>query len=129
MYFLYWKEILIFKKLQQLWFIICDNYETGDSGKVAHSSESGESGYVREYGDSDKTCDSVESDISSEYGESGESCKGLASHRYSKTIGREGIPFDQWEAWISKSRKPNQTIAIPLFLWCIWNQRWVKGNE
>ena len=72
-YFLYWIEILIYKKkLQQLWYIICDNCETGDSGKVAHSSESGESGDVREYGDSDKTCDSGESDISSEYGESGE---------------------------------------------------------
>ncbi len=52
-----------------MWYIICDNCETGDSGKVAHSSESGD---VREYGDSDKTCDSGESDISSEYGESGE---------------------------------------------------------
>ena len=55
--------------MQHLWYIICDNCETGDSGKVVHSSESGESG---EYGDSDKTCDSGESDISSEYGESGE---------------------------------------------------------
>ena len=55
-----------------MWYIICDNCETGDSGKVAHSSESGESGDVREYGDSDKTCDSGESDISREYGESGE---------------------------------------------------------
>ena len=50
-----------------MWYIICDNCETGDSGKVAHSNESGD---VREYGDSDKTCDSGESDISSEYGES-----------------------------------------------------------
>ena len=66
------KKFWFKKKLQQLWYIICDNCETGDSGKVAHSSESGESGDVREYGDSDKTCDSGESDISSEYGESGE---------------------------------------------------------
>ena len=41
-------------------------------GKVAHSSESGKSGDVREYGDSDKTCDSGESYISSEYGEDSE---------------------------------------------------------
>ena len=55
-----------------MWYIICDNCETGDSGKVAHSSESGEYSDIRGYGDSDKTCDSGESDISSEYGESGE---------------------------------------------------------
>ena len=52
-----------------MWYIICDNCETGDSGKVAHSSESSD---VREYGNSDQTCDSGESDISSEYGKSGE---------------------------------------------------------
>ena len=91
---------------------------SGDSGKVAHSSESGESGDVREYGDSDETCDSGESDIYSEYGESGElseSCK--CDFRINiwcfRSILLEMVPKKNTELFGNLSQNGGGVIPIP----------------